>query len=89
MKWHDAEIYFATEGSSAERQRWESTPDSANKYALYRDKELIGIFDDTATAIAEGHRRFGDYFLVQPMGDTSEEILLGVFPAFPDDEAGI
>ena len=89
MKWNSAEIYFATESASAERREWESRPDSTGKYALYRDKELIGVFDDTATAIAEGHRRFGDHFMVQAIGDTPEDILLGVFPAFPDDEGGV
>jgi hypothetical protein len=89
MKWNDAEIYFATESPSAERQSCESPPDSSGKYALFRDKELIGVFDDTATAIAEGHRRFGDHFVVQAIGDNSEDMLLGVFPAFPDDEGGM
>jgi hypothetical protein len=87
MKWNDAEIYFATETGATESQRWES-PQSTGKYALIRDKELIGIFDDTATAIAEGHRRFGDHFIIQAMGDKSEDMLLGVFPAFPEDEPG-
>jgi hypothetical protein len=89
MKWNDAEIYFATESAASERQEWEARQNSSGKYALYRDQELIGVFEDTATAIAEGHRRFGDHFVIQPLGDTPENIVLGVFPAFPDDEGGM
>jgi len=85
MKWNDAEIYFASELASSERHSWELQRDYDGKFALYRGEELIGVFDDTITAIDEGHRRFGSNFLVQEIGESSEEVLLGVLPAFPDE----
>jgi len=87
MKWNDAEIYFATETTKSERHRWEMQKDDSGKYALIREEQLIGVFDDTASAIKEGHRRFGSNFLVREISNSSEEVCFGVLPAFPDEES--
>ena len=76
MKWNDAEIYFASETTSSERRHWDMQKDDSGKYAL----------NDTASAIEEGHRRFGSNFLVREISDSSEKVCLGVLPAFPDEE---
>jgi len=85
MKWNDAEIYFASELASSERHSWELQRNHLGKFALYRGEELVGVFADTITAIEEGHRRFGSNFLVQAIDKSSDEVLLGVLPAFPDE----
>jgi hypothetical protein len=85
MKWNDAEISFASELASSQRHSWELQRNHQGKFALYRGEELIGVFDDTIKAIKEGHRRFGSNFLVQEIGEPSDEVLLGVLPAFPDE----
>lgn len=89
MKWNDAEIYFASELASSERHSWELQRDHTGKHALYHGEELIGVFDDTISAIDEGHRRFGSNFLVQAIGDSPNEVLLGVLPALPDEDADV
>jgi hypothetical protein len=86
MKWNDAEIYFASETAGSEPRHWEMQKDDAGKYALIREEKLIGVFGDTASAIKEGHRRFGSNFLVREI-DSSDDVVLEVLPAFPDDDA--
>ena len=88
MKWNEAEIYFASETTSPDRRHWEMKKDDSGKYALIREEKLIEVFDDTATAIEEGHRRFGSNFLVREISNSSEEVCLGVLPAFPEEDAG-
>jgi hypothetical protein len=88
MKWNDPAIYFASELASSERHSWELQQEHQGKFALYRGEELVGVFDDTISAIDEGHRRFGSHFMVQAIGKTSDEVLLGVLPALPDEESG-
>ena len=56
MKWNDAEVYFASETTSSERRHWEMQKDESGKYALIREEKLVGVFDNTASAIEEGHR---------------------------------
>ena len=86
MKWNDAEIYFASETTSSDRRHWDMQKDDSGKYALIREEKLVGVFNDTASAIEEGHRRFGSNFLVREISNSSEEVCLGVLPAFPDEE---
>jgi hypothetical protein len=88
MKWNDAEIYFASETTNSDRRHWEMKKDDSGKYALIREEKLIEVFDDTATAIEEGHRRFGSNFLVREITNSSEDVCLEVLPAFPEEEAG-
>jgi hypothetical protein len=85
MKWNDAEIYFASETTQPERQHWDMQKDDSGKYALIREEKLIGVFDNTASAIKEGHRRFGSNFLVREI-DSSDDMVLEVLPALPDEE---
>ena len=65
MKWNDAEIYFASETTSSERRHWDMQKDDSGKYALIRKEKLVDVCNDTASAIEEGHRRFGSNFLVR------------------------
>jgi hypothetical protein len=88
MKWNDPAIYFASELASSERHSWELQREHHGEFALYRGEELIGVFKDTISALDEGHRRFGSNFMVQAIGETSEEVLLGVLPAFADEDSG-
>jgi hypothetical protein len=89
MKWNDAEIYFASEATHSERHHWEMQKDDSGKYALIREETLIGVFDNTASAIEEGHRRFGSNFLVKQIGDSdNDDVFLEVLPAFPDEDGG-
>jgi len=88
MKWNEAEIYFASETTSPDRRHWEMKKDDSGKYALIREEKLIEVFDDTATAIEEGHRRFGSNFLVREISNPSEDVCLEVLPAFPEEDAG-
>ena len=62
--------------------------DDSGKYALIREEKLIEVFDDTATAIEEGHRRFGSNFLDREISNPSEDVCLEVLPAFPEEDAG-
>jgi hypothetical protein len=87
MKWNDAEIYFASEATTSERH-WEMEKDDSGKYALIREEKLIGVFDNTASAIEEGHRRFGSNFLIKQLDENGNEVFLEVLPAFPDEDAG-
>ena len=86
MKWNDAEVYFATESGKSERHHWPMEKDDTGKYALIREEELIGILDDSATAIHEGHRRFGSHFVVKDISDSSNDVVLGILPALVDEE---
>ena len=70
MKWNDPAIYFASELASSERHSWELRQEHQGKFALYRGEELVGVFDDTISAIDEGHRRFGSHFMVQAIPET-------------------
>lgn len=88
MKWNDAEIYFASETTSSDHRHWEMQKDDSGKYALIREEKLIGVFSDTASAIEEGHRRFGSNFLVREISNHSENVCLEVLPAFPEEQSG-
>jgi len=88
MKWNDAEVYFASETTSSERRHWEMQKDESGKYALIREEKLVGVFDNTASAIEEGHRRFGSNFLIKQIDESgNDDVLLEVLPAFPDEDA--
>ena len=88
MKWNEAEIYFASETTSPDRRHWEMKKDDSGKYALIREEKLIEVFDDTATAIEEGHRRFGSNFLVREISNPSEEMTGGSTSSGVTMEAG-
>lgn len=47
----------------------------AGKFALVKGRELVGVFDTSEAALAEGARRFGlTPFLVRPVLAVQEEI---------------
>lgn len=55
----------------ANRGDWERV--HLGKFALVKDQELIGVFDDAATAVAEGSKRFDAApYLVRRIGDREE-----------------
>ncbi len=85
MKSLDSDFSFSRELATYERHRLELVEEYPGKMALFRGDELVGIYDDPASAIEEGHRRFGDNFLIQGIGESADEMLLGVFPTFPEE----
>ena len=47
----------------------------SNKFVLIKGQELIGTFDTSSEALAEGARRFGlTSFLIRQIQDTQEEV---------------
>jgi hypothetical protein len=75
----DPRVYFARELAAYERHRAVLEREHRGKFVLIRGDELIGVFERSAEASAEGVRRFGlDKFMVHEIGDPVCEMFIGV-----------
>jgi hypothetical protein len=67
----ETELQFFAENKA----KW--LPVHAGKFVLVKEKELLGVFDTTDAALAEGARRFGSQsFLVRQVNATEEKIYI-------------